>query len=111
MALDCLLLPTAGVDLKRVDKMVSGSDRAGLDEESLHYHEFARALSEYRQDHFAQAIEWALLSVKDVRPAVQGMSAAVLTMANAATRANAREQGRLHERKRSDAARIHVAGN
>ncbi len=82
MALDCLVLPSAGVDLKSVDQMVATANHAGLEENSLHYHQCGRALSEYRQGRFAQAVEWAQLSVKDVRPALQGMSYAVLAMAH-----------------------------
>jgi len=83
MAKDCLLLPASGVDLRRVDEMADAAVTAGKDKAAMPYFQCCKALAEYRQRHFASAIEWAQQSLNG-SPFIyaQAQAYAVLAMAH-----------------------------
>ncbi|EEF63001.1 serine/threonine-protein kinase [Pedosphaera parvula] len=64
MAKDCLLLPASGVDLRLVSEMADTAVIAGKDEAAMPFFQCSKALAEYRQGHFANAIECAQKSLK-----------------------------------------------
>ncbi len=54
----CLLLPAAGPDLEAASRLAELAVTVGKEHELLGFFQFAKALAEYRQGHFASAIEW-----------------------------------------------------
>ena len=79
----CLLMPGSKKSIDQVrrlaDLLVSGG--AG-DQDAMPFFEVCKALSEYRQGHYDQAIEWARQSLKMPVNASRGQAYAVLAMAN-----------------------------
>jgi tetratricopeptide (TPR) repeat protein len=68
MAKDCLILPDAGIDLKGVAQWADTAVSKGAASGYFLYFEFAKGLAEYRQGHFASAMDWvkkALVSAPD----------------------------------------------
>jgi len=63
MAKDCLLLSSSGVDLQLVDALAETAVTVGKDQGAMPYFQCCKALVEYRQGHFASAIEWAQKSL------------------------------------------------
>jgi eukaryotic-like serine/threonine-protein kinase len=59
MAKDCLLLPDAGADLSVASAWTATAVSLGKDSGDLPWFQFARSLAEYRQGHFAGAVDWA----------------------------------------------------
>ena len=63
MAKDCLLLPDSGVDLGLVGEMADTAVTVGKSQPGMPFFQCCKALAEYRQGHFATAIEWAQQSL------------------------------------------------
>ena len=61
VAKTCLLLPSAvaGDDLARVCKLAEFAVQTGSKSQWVHWFEMTRALAEYRQGHFTNAVQWA----------------------------------------------------
>ena len=95
----CLITPGSGADLKAVSQMADTAVTAGAGNGLLPYFQFAKALAEYRQGHFAEAVQWAqkVLAIK-VTPILRAQAWAVL----------AASQGQL---KQTEEARAALAGS
>ncbi|HXJ60719.1 MAG TPA: tetratricopeptide repeat protein [Verrucomicrobiae bacterium] len=55
----CLILPGSGADLETVAKLADTAANVGTNHEWIGWFNFSKGLAEYRQGHFANAIEWA----------------------------------------------------
>lgn len=78
---DCLLLTNSGVDLQVVDRLASRAATNGSDASALGYFQGCKALSEYRQGQFSEAVVWAEKSLKTDQAFAQAKGYAVLAMA------------------------------
>ena len=58
MAKDCLILPADGEQLSAAAKLADTAVTKGKDHLYFAFFEFAKGLAEYRQAHFASAVEW-----------------------------------------------------
>jgi Flp pilus assembly protein TadD len=58
MARDCMILPPRPADLATIGKMVDTAVAAGSNHPFWDYFQFVKGLSEYRDGHFANAVEW-----------------------------------------------------
>lgn len=58
MAKDCLILPMDGLDLPAVVGLADTAVKGGQGKLALPYFLMCKGLAEYRQGHFAEAIEW-----------------------------------------------------
>jgi hypothetical protein len=58
IAEDCLMLPPPAASLARLAKMADTAVSAGPTDNSWPYYVFVKGLAEYRQGHFAGAVEW-----------------------------------------------------
>ncbi len=58
IAKDCLMLPPASANLGRLAKMADTAVAAGPNDRAWPYYAFVKGLAEYRQGHFASAVEW-----------------------------------------------------
>jgi serine/threonine protein kinase/tetratricopeptide (TPR) repeat protein len=58
MAKDCLLLPKPGADLATESNWADTAVTVGTNHQYLAFFQFAKGLAEYRQGHFAGAIQW-----------------------------------------------------
>jgi hypothetical protein len=63
IAKNCLILPSSGADLKAISALIDLPVARGKDYVNYAIFKSTKALAEYRQEHFAQAIEWAGLSM------------------------------------------------
>jgi serine/threonine protein kinase len=84
MSKDCLLLPDAGVDLQRVDELAETAVADGMgngNDWGMPWFMAAKALSDYRQGHFAEAIEWAEKSHATSEPLEAAQADAILALA------------------------------
>jgi serine/threonine protein kinase/tetratricopeptide (TPR) repeat protein len=77
---DCLLLPDSGVDLQVVDRLATRAATNGNDASALGYFQACKALSEYRQGQFSEAIVWAEKSLKSDQSFARAKGFAVLAM-------------------------------
>ncbi|PWU20290.1 MAG: hypothetical protein C5B50_04300 [Verrucomicrobia bacterium] len=59
MAKDCFLLPWSGPDAEKAGAMADRAVSLGKDHTYFLFFEFAKALAEYRQGHFAKAVTWS----------------------------------------------------
>jgi serine/threonine protein kinase/tetratricopeptide (TPR) repeat protein len=82
MAKDCLLVTNSAVDFVLADKLADIAVSRGSGESSLPYFQVCKALSQYRQGHFAEAIEWAEKVRTSSHAHARGQACAVLAMAN-----------------------------
>jgi serine/threonine protein kinase/tetratricopeptide (TPR) repeat protein len=84
VAQDCLLLPDSGVDLATIDRLADTALTIGSDESSVAYFRVCKAMSEYRQGYFRQAIEWAekVNNSTAADPPAKAKAFAVSAMAN-----------------------------
>ncbi|MBI3850935.1 MAG: serine/threonine protein kinase [Verrucomicrobia bacterium] len=57
-AKDCLILPDSGVDLSTVNAWADIAVTAGKDRVYAPWFQFCKGLAEYRQGHFAGAVDW-----------------------------------------------------
>jgi tetratricopeptide (TPR) repeat protein len=64
MAKDCLLLPSPGMDLQLIGHLADTAVTVGKDNWAMPYFEVCKALSDYRQRHFADAIDWTQKALK-----------------------------------------------
>jgi serine/threonine protein kinase/tetratricopeptide (TPR) repeat protein len=78
---DCLLLPDSGVDLQVVDRLATTAITNGNDASAMGYSQACKALSEYRQRQFSEAVVWAEKSLKSDQAFARAKGYAVLAMA------------------------------
>ncbi|HTA28903.1 MAG TPA: serine/threonine-protein kinase [Candidatus Cybelea sp.] len=81
MAQDCLLLPDSGVDLNMVDKLADAAVAMGRGDVSMPFFQVCKAMSEYRQGRFVDAMEWAKKSLEAPPVAARAEANAILAMA------------------------------
>jgi tetratricopeptide (TPR) repeat protein len=81
MAKDCLILPSAGVDLQPVAAMAEVAVTRGQLEPAYPFFQCCKALAEYRQGHFDGAVKWAQFASMNPFPYSQAEAFAVLSMA------------------------------
>jgi tetratricopeptide (TPR) repeat protein len=82
MAKDCLLATNSAVDFVLADKLADVAVSRGSGQSSLPYFQTCKALSQYRQGRFAEAIEWAEKARNGPHPHASGQACAVLAMAH-----------------------------
>lgn len=82
MALDCLLLPRSGVDLRLVDKLAGTAISVGAGNESLPYFQACKAMSNYRLAQYSNAVAWAEMAAASSLPYAQAKAYAVLALAH-----------------------------
>jgi hypothetical protein len=58
-AKDCLILPDSGVDLISISALADTALTTGKDSADMPWFQFCKALAEYRQGHYAGAVDWA----------------------------------------------------
>ena len=80
MAKDCLILPSAGVDLKPVAAMAEFAVTNGAGASTAPFYQCCKALVEYRQGHFEDAVEWAERAATNPFPYSQAEAYAILAM-------------------------------
>ena len=80
MAKDCLILPSAGVDLKPVAAMAEFAVTNGAGASTAPFYQCCKALAEYRQGHFEGAVAWAERAAKNPFPYSQAEAYAILAM-------------------------------
>jgi len=84
MSKDCLLLPDSEVDLQRVDKLADTAVTAGTgsdNEWGMPWFVTAKAWSNYRRGHFAEAIDWAEKSQDSSQSLAVAQADAVIALA------------------------------
>jgi len=83
VAKSCLYRPNEEVDLRAVDQMIDAALIRGADDAAaMPYFQDSKALSEYRQGHYAAAVEWAKKPLAVPGLAGHGHAYAVLAMAD-----------------------------
>jgi len=80
MAKDCLILPSAGVDLKSVAALADVAVSGGSNAPGAPYFEFCKALAEYRLGHYQAATNWAGLAIQGPFDYPRVNAAAVMAM-------------------------------
>jgi tetratricopeptide (TPR) repeat protein len=85
MAKDCLILPSSGADLKAVATLADVAVTRGTNYPSYPLFMCCKALAEYRQEHFAEAIQWAGSAANDSFPYSKAEAYAILSMARFST--------------------------
>ena len=93
MSLDCLLLPPSEADLPTVRNLVELASAATTDP-LFSYYQTTRALAEYRQGRFAEAVQWAQASLAATEEAPERDARAYLVLAMAQHRLKHAEQAR-----------------
>ncbi len=79
----CLLVPVPGLDLKAVGRLSDFAVTHGSgDEGARPFFEICKALSEYRQGHYADAADWAEKTLISPRLDAHGHACAILSMAD-----------------------------
>ena len=82
VAMACLFLPASEADLKVVGHLADASVTRGIgDPGAMPFFQDCKALSEYRQGHYAEAVEWAQKPLKIPGNYVHGHAYAVLALA------------------------------
>jgi tetratricopeptide (TPR) repeat protein len=82
MAKDCLILPRPGAELKVPAVLAETAVTLGHgDPQSLPYFQCCKALGEFRQSHYQEAVNWAQLAAKGPLPHAQAEAAAISAMA------------------------------
>jgi serine/threonine protein kinase len=79
---DCLLLPDSGADVQAVDKLADIAVACTNDANTIPYFQACKALSEYRQGQFSEAVVWAEKSLKTDQAFAQAKGCAVMAMAD-----------------------------
>lgn len=78
----CLFLPASEADLKVIGHLADTAVTQGIgDKNAMPFFQTCKALSEYRQGHYPEAVEWAQKPLKISRNYVHGHTYAVLAMA------------------------------
>ena len=94
VAKSCLFLPCSEADLPAIARVADIPVTAGAgDSGALPYFQVCKALSEYRQGHFAEAADWAQKTLKTTAIYAQEQAYAVLAMAD--WRLGRKDQARL----------------
>jgi hypothetical protein len=79
----CLFLPPSEADLPVIGHLADTTVTQGIgDSGAMPFFQVCKALSEYRQGHFTEAVEWAQKSVKSPRIEAREHAYAVLAMAD-----------------------------
>src|SRR5258708_34920909 len=81
MAKDCLILPSSGADLKAVGALADLAVTRGTNSSSYSLFKCCKALAEYRQEHFGDAIEWAGSATRHNFPYSKAEGYAILSIA------------------------------
>ena len=82
MANDCLLVPDAGLNLQLADELATRAVTLGVNEQdAVAYFQACKALSEYRQRRFTEAVAWADKALQGNEALAKAKSYAVLAMA------------------------------
>lgn len=82
VAKSCLLLPSSQLDLKVIGRLADIAVTAGInDTNAMPYFQDGKAMAEYRQGHYQEAIEWAQKPLEISGLHMYGHSYAVLAMA------------------------------
>jgi tetratricopeptide (TPR) repeat protein len=81
MAKDCLIHPSADVDLKAVSAMADLAVTKGKDYSAFHFFQCCKAMAEYRLGNYKEAVNWAQASAKNSFPHSQAEAYAILAMA------------------------------
>jgi tetratricopeptide (TPR) repeat protein len=81
VAKDCLILPSSGVDLDSVAALAETAVTRGKGEAPYTFYLCAKALADYRQGKFPEAVARTLEILKDPFPYTQAEGSAVLAMA------------------------------
>ena len=83
IAKDCLMLAPPGGSLERLAKMADTAVAAGPGDNSWPYYQFVKGLAEYRQGHFAGAMDWLQkVAAQEGVPARTAEADAILAMAH-----------------------------
>src|SRR5258708_1127825 len=78
----CLLLQNSGADLQLVDRLATRAVTLGSgDGGGIGYFQACKALSEYREGSFPEAVEWAEKALKNSEVFARAKGCAVLAMA------------------------------
>ncbi len=78
----CLFLPSSELDLNAIGHLADTTVTRGIgDHNAMPFFQDCKALSEYRQGHYAEAVEWAQKPLKIPGIYVHGHAYAVLAMA------------------------------
>ena len=78
----CLFLPCSEVDLKIIGRLADIPVTLGAgDKGAMPYFQICKALSEYRQGHYAQAVEWGQKTLDSPITASHAHASAIVTMA------------------------------
>jgi eukaryotic-like serine/threonine-protein kinase len=78
----CLFLPTTETDLKVIGHLVDAAlTRGAGDQAAIPFFQVCKGLYEYRQGHFAEAIEWAQKPLKTSSTSAHGHAYGILAMA------------------------------
>jgi hypothetical protein len=80
MAKDCLILPSAGVDLKSVAALADVAVNRGSNAPAAPYFKFCKALAEYRLGHYQAATNWAGHAIQGTFEYPSANAAAVMAM-------------------------------
>jgi eukaryotic-like serine/threonine-protein kinase len=81
IAQDCLLLPDSGVDLHVVDKLADTAVTVGSGDTLMPFFQTCKAMSNYRQGRFLEAIEWVKRPLEGPVVCAQAKACAILAMA------------------------------
>jgi len=81
MAKDCLILPSAGVDLKTVAAMSGLAVTKGKAHGAYHFFQCCEGLAQYRLGNYQEAAKWAQAAAKTPFPHSQAEAYATLAMA------------------------------
>jgi len=80
MAKDCMILPSSGVDLRPVAALADLAVSLGSNSASAPFFECCKALAEFRQCHYDEAVNWAHLASQGPLPHCQAEAAAIQAM-------------------------------
>ena len=80
MAKDCLILPSAGVELTAVAALADLAVSRGSNAAAAPYFKFCKALAEFRLCHYEEAINWARLAAQGSFVCPKANAAAVIAM-------------------------------
>jgi eukaryotic-like serine/threonine-protein kinase len=81
MAKDCLILPRPSADLKVPGELAETAVSRGKGQTSFTFFECSKALAEFRQGHWAGAVDWAQRAAANSSPYSQAEACAILAMA------------------------------
>jgi tetratricopeptide (TPR) repeat protein len=74
-------LPNSGADQQLIGQLATRAVTSGNRDVGIGYFQACKALSEYRQDHFGEAVEWAGKALKSSDVFAQAEASAALAMA------------------------------